>query len=85
LFIVACDYTLIGEELFAAGAYMSREPLLLGSLKGQDIAKFVIIILTIIGICLISIETFFPGFAIGSLGKIGTLFKNIFDIHMFTT
>lgn len=38
-FIVTCDYTLIGEELYAASAYLSREPMLLGSLKGQDIAK----------------------------------------------
>ncbi len=36
-FVAACDYTLIGEELFAASAYLSREPKLLGSLKGQDI------------------------------------------------
>jgi len=35
-FVAACDYTLIGEELFAASAYLSREPKLLGSLKGQD-------------------------------------------------
>ena len=83
-FIVACDYTLIGEELFAAGAYMSRDPLLLGSLKGQDIAKFVIIILTIIGICLVSIDAFFPNLTFGSIGQIGTFFKKIFDIHMFT-
>jgi len=83
-FIVACDYTLIGEELFAAGAYMSREPLLLGSLKGQDIAKFAIIVLTIIGIILVSIEVFFPGFSIGNSGPLGTFFQKIFDIHMFT-
>ena len=76
-FIVACDYTLIGEELFAAGAYMSREPLLLGSLKGQDIAKFTIIILMIIGILLVSSEMFFPNLTFGSLGQIGTFFKNI--------
>ncbi len=42
-FIVACDYTLIGEELYAASAYLSREPLLLGSLKGQDWGKMVIL------------------------------------------
>jgi len=41
-FITACDYTLIGEELYAASAYLSREPLLLGSIKGQDWAKFFI-------------------------------------------
>ena len=81
-FIVACDYTLIGEELFAAGAYMSREPLLLGSLKGQDIAKFIIIILMIAGICLISIETFVPGFAVEPLGQIGSFFKKLFDLHL---
>ncbi|MFB0509966.1 MAG: DUF6754 domain-containing protein, partial [bacterium] len=42
-FITACDYTLIGEELYAASAYLSREPLLLGALKGQDYGKAVII------------------------------------------
>ena len=64
---------------------MSRDPLLLGSLKGQDIAKFAIIILMIIGICLISAQIFFPNLTFGSLGQIGTFFKKIFDIHMFTT
>ncbi|MDQ3023602.1 MAG: hypothetical protein M3R04_04325 [bacterium] len=43
-FITTCDYTLIGEELYAASAYLSREPLLLGSLKGLDLAKAVIIL-----------------------------------------
>jgi hypothetical protein len=38
-FITTCDYTLIGEELYAASAYLSREPMLLGSLKGLDVAK----------------------------------------------
>ena len=40
-FVAACDYTLIGEELYAASAYLSREPMLLGSLKGSDLAKLV--------------------------------------------
>ncbi len=47
-FIVACDYTLIGEELYAASAYLSKEPILLGSLKGQDYGKLLIIIFLII-------------------------------------
>jgi hypothetical protein len=38
-FVAACDYTLIGEELFAASAYLSGEPHQLGSLKGQDAGK----------------------------------------------
>lgn len=49
-FIAACDYTLIGEELYAASAYLSREPRLLGSLKGQDAAKLVIMILIVLGV-----------------------------------
>ncbi len=49
-FVVACDYTLIGEELYAASAYLGKEPILLGSLKGQDMAKAAIIVLMIIGV-----------------------------------
>jgi len=48
-FVVACDYTLIGEELYAASAYLGKEPLLLGSLKAQDYAKAGVILLAIIG------------------------------------
>jgi hypothetical protein len=47
-FITACDYTLIGEELYAASAYLSREPLLLGSLVGQDYGKLVIIVVLVV-------------------------------------
>jgi len=48
-FVTACDYTLIGEELYAASAYLGRDPLLLGSLKAQDLAKLIIMLLIIIG------------------------------------
>jgi hypothetical protein len=48
-FVAACDYTLIGEELFAASAYLSREPKLLGTLKASDLAKAIIIILLVLG------------------------------------
>ncbi len=48
-FITACDYTLIGEELYAASAYLSNEPLLLGSLKGQDLSKLMFMISILIG------------------------------------
>jgi hypothetical protein len=47
--VTACDYTLIGEELYAASAYLSREPVLLGSLKGQDLGKLVLMIWTLVG------------------------------------
>jgi hypothetical protein len=48
-FVTTCDYTLIGEELFAAGAYLSREPVQTGSLRGQDIAKLILLILVLVG------------------------------------
>jgi hypothetical protein len=38
-FVAACDYTLIGEELFAASAYLSKDLKMIGSLRGQDIGK----------------------------------------------
>ncbi len=60
-FIVACDYTLIGEELFAASAYLSREPLLLGCLKGQDYAKLVIIVAVLAGAALLTVDACLPG------------------------
>jgi hypothetical protein len=48
-FVAACDYTLIGEELFAASAYLSEEPMLLGSLKGQDAGKVVMMAAIVAG------------------------------------
>lgn len=42
-FFTACDYTLIGEELYAAGAYLSKEPMLVSALKVQDFGKFLFI------------------------------------------
>ncbi|MGE5179399.1 MAG: DUF6754 domain-containing protein [Bacteroidota bacterium] len=48
-FVVACDYTLIGEEYYAASALLSNEPLLLGSLKSADVVKLVLIIVILVG------------------------------------
>ncbi len=48
-FVVACDYTLIGEELYAASAYLSGEPKLVGGLKGADLIKIVIIVVIVVG------------------------------------
>ncbi|MBI4712758.1 MAG: hypothetical protein HY762_05595 [Planctomycetes bacterium] len=58
-FITTCDYTLMGEELYAASAYLSREPLQLGSLKGQDISKAFIIFVLIIGTIVSTAESLF--------------------------
>ncbi len=60
-FIAACDYTLIGEELYAASAYLSKKPDMLGALKGQDVAKFVIMMILIIGTI---VTILFPGLGV---------------------
>ena len=52
-FVAACDYALIGEELFAASAYLSGEPQQLGTVQGQDWGKFLAIGLIVIG-CLLA-------------------------------
>ena len=48
-FITSCDYTLIGEELYAASAYLSKDPLLIGSLKGQDACKLLVLAIILVG------------------------------------
>ena len=48
-FITTCDYTLLGEELYAASAYLSGEPRMLGTLKGQDAGKALILAVLALG------------------------------------
>jgi hypothetical protein len=48
-FIATCDYVVIGDEYYAASAYLTREPTLTGSLVGQDISKAVLIALILVG------------------------------------
>jgi len=54
-FVVACDYTLMGEEFYAATAYLSTEPRLVGTLKGTDYMKVLLMALIAAGVLL---ETF---------------------------
>ena len=54
-FVVACDYTLIGEEFYAASAYLSEDPKLLGPLKAADWMKILAIGFIGVGVVL---ETF---------------------------
>jgi hypothetical protein len=52
LAVTACiaDYILIGEELYAAGAYLSKDPVQIGSIRGQDWGKIFAVALIIIGV-----------------------------------
>jgi hypothetical protein len=54
-FVVACDYTLIGEELYAASAYLSGDPKLVGALKGADLIKVCAIVIIVVGCVLESL------------------------------
>jgi hypothetical protein len=48
-FVVACDYTLIGEEYYAASALLSNDARLLGSLKSSDTIKIALIAVIVLG------------------------------------
>jgi Domain of unknown function (DUF6754) len=56
-FVTTCDYTLIGEELYAASAYLSREPIQVGTLRGQDIGKALILGVLTVGTLLATAGT----------------------------
>lgn len=51
-FVATCDYTLIGEEIFAAGAYLSKEPSQVATIAAQDIGKIFALLLLISGLLL---------------------------------
>lgn len=50
--VAANNYSLIGEEMYAMSAYLSRDPILGSTLAGQDIGKYAAMILTIVGVLL---------------------------------
>lgn len=48
-FVAACDYTLIGDELFVAGAYIARKPTQVGAIYAQDFGKWLALVLMLVG------------------------------------
>ena len=48
-FVTACDYTLMGEEFFAASAYLSQEPDLIAGITAQDLIKVILVTVILIG------------------------------------
>ena len=54
-FVTTCDYTLIGEELYAASAYLSKESVQIGTLRGQDIGKAMILTALAVGTVLATV------------------------------
>lgn len=56
-FICTCDYTMIGEELYGASAYLTKEPVQLGSLYGQDRAKLLILVMIVVGVIIATLNS----------------------------
>jgi hypothetical protein len=48
-FVAAADYTLIGEEMFAGGAYLSKDRVKLGGIAALDVGKIIGTIMIIVG------------------------------------
>ncbi len=55
-FVAACDYALIGEEIFAAAAYLTKEPGRLASIAVEDWGKYVVTGLIILGSILATVD-----------------------------
>jgi hypothetical protein len=82
-FVAACDYTLIGEEFFAASAYLSGQPDQLGSLKGQDAGKLLAAGFIVLGTLLATIQVLVAWKAEGSgLANALTQMKDILTEHI---
>ena len=50
LLAMTMDYLMIGEEIYAAAARITEDPVQLGSITAQDIGKIIIFIIAIIGV-----------------------------------
>jgi hypothetical protein len=78
-FITSCDYTLIGEELFAASAYLSKDKKMLGSIKGQDAGKAIAMVFIVVGVVLVTVAAITGSDVVSSAGE---WVKNLFALRM---
>lgn len=77
-FICTCDYTLIGEELFGASAYLSREPVQVATLAAQDRVKLLFAVLIVLGVVLATAKALVPGLAIPEIASLFSADWSIF-------
>jgi len=77
-FVAACDYTLIGEELFAASAYLSNDPRQLGSLRGQDVGKVIAMAAIVLGAVAITLSSLT---GIPALSSISDFIRKLFTVQ----
>ncbi|MGI6163516.1 MAG: DUF6754 domain-containing protein [Bacillota bacterium] len=57
-FIASCDYVLMSGEVYAASAYLSKEPVMTGTIVAEDWAKLILIVIAVVGTI---IEVALPG------------------------
>ncbi|MCL2497626.1 MAG: hypothetical protein FWF06_03315 [Symbiobacteriaceae bacterium] len=48
-FLAGCDYTLLGEELFAASAYLSQDRIRISTITAQDMGKLLLVAMIALG------------------------------------
>ena len=77
-FVAACDYTLIGEELFAASAYLSKDKKMMGSLKGQDAGKAIAMVFILAGVGLTTLASITGS---GPLQRAAELLQRLFSLN----
>ena len=65
-FIAACDYVLLGDEFYAASAYLGRQPVLVGSLIGVDWAKLTVMAMVFVAVVVHTVQMTRP-FAVDTL------------------
>lgn len=73
-FVAACDYTIIGDELYAASAYISRNPLEVSSIKTGDWFKALSVFFVLIGSFLATLILFNPQLKVYFDFLTGTIF-----------
>lgn len=76
-FVTACDYTLMGEELYAATGYLSREPMLLAQLKAQDVGKAALGVLIAAAMVAASVGSFL---AAGGMHDAARVITSVLDL-----
>jgi len=54
MMVACCDYILIGEELYVAGAYLSQNKIKLACIRSQDFGKLAAIVAIIVGTLMVS-------------------------------
>lgn len=48
-FVASCDYLIIGDEMFAANAYITKDEQQISNIAGQDIVRIIILAIMILG------------------------------------